>query len=95
MVGRPGQPGQRDFGGPRRRRPGVAGTGALRNRCGAPIGVEQRRPEARWWRWPGGARTRGLPALPGGAPGAQADAGEFGSFSFWKTGYSYDVPEDL
>ena len=35
------------------------------------------------------------PALPLGAPGAQAATGEFGSFSFWKTGYTYDVPEDL
>ena len=43
---------------------------------------------------PNGERAS-TPALPGGAPGAQADAGEFGSFSFWKTGYSYDVPEDL
>ena len=35
------------------------------------------------------------PALPQGAPGAEAATGEFGSFSFWKTGYTYDVPEDL
>ena len=35
------------------------------------------------------------PALPLGQPGAGVEDGEFGSFSFWKSGYTYDIPEGL